>query len=420
MRRLKLFTLFMMLLVVFSTSVLADDVVIKFWHTYNMDTEEGKTVNEVIIPAFEKEHPGVRVESLAIPYDEFRKKLMVSIAGGKAPDLARLDIIWIPELARQGVLANLSQEFGNKFEQYRDRVFPGPLSTNYYKGSYYGVPLDTNTRVMMWNKKLFIETGIENPPSTFAELKEIADKLTKDIDGDGKIDQWGIAVGGSWPWHILPWIWSNGGSITNPEMTKATGYLNSTETVQALQLLVNLYKEGYMAETIAGGGEDTGAGYGNDHYGMIFGGPWFWPIIRGQYPDKELDFALWPRGEDAQSVSVVGGENLVIPAGSKHKDIAWEFMKYMLSEDVQVQMAKVGQIPVLKSVVETEYFKSHPYFGIFMEQLKTAEARTVHPQWNRIKQKLHEAFEAILLGKMEAKAALDQAAYEIDKILEMK
>ncbi|HDK28095.1 MAG TPA: extracellular solute-binding protein [Candidatus Atribacteria bacterium] len=420
MKKLSIFLMLILLFTTISSIAFAGDTVIKFWHTYNMQTEEGKTMNEVVIPAFEKEHPGVKVESLQIPYDEFRKKLLTSIAGGKAPDIVRVDIIWVPEMAKEGLLTNLSQEFGEEFDKYKSKVFPGPLSTNYYNGSYYGIPLDTNTRVMMWNKKLFQAAGINNPPTTFTEFKEVVKKLTKDTDGDGKIDQWGAAIGSLWPWHILPWIWSNGGSVTNSGLTKSTGYLNSPESVGALQLLVDLYKDGYMSETIVGGGEDTGAGYGNDHYGMIFGGPWFWPIIKGQFPEKELDFALYPHGEGAQSVSVVGGENMIIPTTSKHKDIAWEFAKYLLSEDVQVKMAKTGQIPVVSSVVDTKYFKSHPYFGIFMEQLKTANARTVHPQWNRIKEELHKAFEAAILGKMTSQEALDKASNEIDKILKMK
>ncbi len=417
MRKLQVILLLGIFVFVLGSVVVAEETVLNFWHTYNMETDEGKMMNEVIIPAFEKAHPGVKVESLPMPYDEFRKKLMVAIAGGKAPDVVRVDIIWVPELAKQGVLTNLSKEFGEDFNQYKDKVFPGPLTTNYYQGDYYGIPLDTNTRVMLWNKKMFAEAGISSPPETFTELKEIALKLTKDTDGDGKIDQWGVAVNGSWPWHILPWIWSNGGSITNPEVTKASGYLNSPESVEALELLVELYEDGYMSETIAGGGEDTGAGYGNDHYGIIFGGPWFWPIIKGQFPDKDIDFVLWPHGDHATTSSVVGGENLIIPKASKNKELAWEFSKFLLEEENQVIMARTGQIPVLKSVTNTEYFKTHPYFGIFMEQLKTAKARTVHPQWNKIKNVLHEAFEAIILGKMSSQDALDAAADEIDGIL---
>jgi len=406
-----------LILVLVTTMVSAEDVVLKFWHTYNMETEEGQTMNEVIIPAFEKEHPGVKVESLAFPYDEFRKKLMVSIAGGKAPDVVRSDIIWVPELANQGVLTNFSKEFGEEFNSYLDKVFPGPLSTNLFNGDYYGIPLDTNTRVMIWNKKLFDETGLDSPPETFAELKEVAAKLTKDTNNDGEIDQWGVAVNGSWPWHVLPWIWSNGGAVTNEEMTQASGYLNSPESIEAIEYLVDLYQEGYMAETIVGGGEDTGAGYGNDHYGIIFGGPWFYSIIKGQFPEKEIDFALWPRGSNGASISVVGGENVIIPQGSKNKELAWEFTKFLLKEENQIKMAEVGQIPVVKSVVESEYFKDHPFYGTFMEQLETAKARTVHPQWNQIKNELHTAFEAAFLGKMDVKEALDTAAARIDNIL---
>jgi multiple sugar transport system substrate-binding protein len=75
----------------------------------------------------------------------------------------RLDIIWSPEFAEQGFIANLSETMPD-YQTYADAVFPGPLSTNAYNGAYYGLPLDTNTRVFIYNPALYEEAGIAAPP----------------------------------------------------------------------------------------------------------------------------------------------------------------------------------------------------------------------------------------------------------------
>lgn len=64
---------------------------ITFWHTYNQDSDENKTLLEKVIPAFEKANPGIKVQSQVVPYPDFRQKLLTSIAGGTVPDVARID-----------------------------------------------------------------------------------------------------------------------------------------------------------------------------------------------------------------------------------------------------------------------------------------------------------------------------------------
>ena len=82
----------------------AKQVTISFWHAYNADVE-AKFLDEVLIPQFEADHPSIKVQSLLVPYDQFRRKLLIALSGGSAPDVARVDIIWTPELADQGALA---------------------------------------------------------------------------------------------------------------------------------------------------------------------------------------------------------------------------------------------------------------------------------------------------------------------------
>jgi multiple sugar transport system substrate-binding protein len=89
----------------------------------------------------------------------------------------------------------------------------------------------------------------------------------------------------------------------------------------------------------------------------------------------------------------------------------------MLSEDVQLKMLSVGQVPVLKSAINSDTVKNHPYIGIFLEQLKTAKARTPHPKWNQIEQIMSNTGAAILSGKVGIQAGLDDAVKQIDKLL---
>jgi len=382
-----------------------EPVTITFWHAYNADVE-AKLLEETLIPAFESENPDIKVQSVLVPYDQFRRKLLIALSGGTAPDLARVDILWVPELADQGALANMD-ELWSDFDQF----LPGPLSTNLYNGSHYGLPLDTNTRVLVYNKDLFEAAGIAEPPATIADFMTACEKI-KEL-GD---DTYCFADGGTYAWAVNPWIWSFGGDVTDPDITTTDGFFNGAETVAAYQFLKDLVDDGYMHPGILGGGLDTWGGFGQDQIAMIIEGPWFPAMFEGQFPEKEYGLALMPAG-DGGSVSVVGGEDIVLFQQSQNKEAAIKFMEYILSEDVQLQLATTGQMPVLKSAVDSDFVKNHDFFGIFLEQLETAKARTPHPNWSKIEEIMTNTGTAILNGDVGAQDGLDEAVQLMDPLL---
>jgi multiple sugar transport system substrate-binding protein len=171
MRPNRLLLLVVVMLMPFSLALAQDEpVTITFWHTYNEVSAENEMLTETLIPMFEEEHPNIQVESVPYPYDGFRQALLTAAAGGEGPDLVRLDIIWSPEFAEQGILAELDTVMPD-FQEYADRVFPGSLSTNAYNGHYYGLPLDTNTRTFNYSPAFYEAAGIEAPPATIDELR---------------------------------------------------------------------------------------------------------------------------------------------------------------------------------------------------------------------------------------------------------
>lgn len=387
-----------------------EPVNITFWHTYNEVSPENQTLVDTLIPMFEEQHPNINVESVPYPYDGFRQALLTAAAAGEGPDLVRLDIIWSPEFAAQGFLTNLSQTMPD-FQTYADAVFPGPLSTNAYNGEYYGLPLDTNTRAFIYNPALYAEAGIEAAPATIEELAAQCEAI-KAVNPSNYV----FSDGGTSGWNVLPWIWSFGGDIISEDMTTSTGYVNGEQSVAAIQFLKDQIDNGCFSDGFIGSGIDNWGGYFGGTIATMLEGPWLYPSAESQYPDFEIGAALMPAGEGG-NVSVVGGENIVLYTTSAHPEEAMEFLRFTQSAQYQLEMSKVGQLTVLNSLLDDPYFADHPYYGIFLEQLQTARARTPVPNYNEIETVLSDATQLALRGEMTAQEAMDAAAEEIDSLL---
>lgn len=376
-----------------------------FWHTYS-DTEE-QVFLEQIMPKFEELNPGVGVEVVRMPYDGLKQQLITSIAGGVAPDVMRMDIIWVPEFANMGALEKVSDKDG--FDQIKNNVFEGPLNTTFYQGEYYGLPLNTNTKIAIYNKQLLEGLNAEAPTS-FDELINLSRQLK------GQEDVWGIGLSGTHAWGMPPYFWSLGGRITNDDYTKASGYINSPESVSALETIVALNDEGLIAPCILGEEPGTWGGMEANNYLMIDDGPWYFSMQREAGVEDLVVPALFPSGQEG-SHSIIGGEDVVMFSSSKAKDAAWSFMSFLLSEETQVTMGGTGLIPALKSAANNEAFSNDPINKVYVEQLETAFPRTPHYKWERISEEFQLAFEMAIRKEGEPKVLLDELAVKLDGIL---
>lgn len=382
-----------------------EPVTVSYWHT--MSDAEVEAMEEVVA-AFEADHPDIQIEMTRYAYDDFKSALLTSLAGEEGPDTARLDIIWVPEFAEMGALVALDEAMGD-FDQIAAQTFPGSLATNRWKDHTYGLPQDTNTQVLLWHKEIFDEAGIESAPETLDEFGQIACELS---EGE---QQYGYAMGGTYFWAPAPIFYAMGGKVVDEDITTADGYVNGPESVAAFQMLVDMYNEGCLSPNLLGGGVGTADGHATGLYAMIVDGPWMVDIYKADYPDLEVQFALIPKGPDGTTSSVVGGQNVVVFEGSEHKEAAMEWARFLLSEEAQLKMAERGVIPTLKPLAGNPALPD--YFGVFMEQLETAQARVPHPQWGDMDGAINNAFQRMLRDEQSVQEALDQAAEEIDALL---
>jgi multiple sugar transport system substrate-binding protein len=385
------------------------EITLTYWGTYGNGGNTAQTdVLDTLIPLFEEANPGITVQYVDIPYDDLQQKLTTSAAGDELPDLLRSDINWVAQFAELGVFAQLDGVMDG-FDELAAAVYPGTLATNRWDGHYYGLPLNTNTRVLITSQEALDAAGMGGPPDTFDELADMAAAL----QGDGMQV---FADGGLQGWNIFPWIWSGGGQVTDEELTTATGYLDGPASVAAVQMLVDLYQAGQIPNLIIGneGATSTSDGLPSGDYATILDGPWMRDIWSGQYPDFTPIYAPVPAG-DGGSISVVGGESIVMMSSTPHREAALKFIEFTQSRDYQLGMAAAGQMTVVQEFGQED--EIDPFYAIFAEQLETARPRLAIPGASQVDGILQDALTPAFDGQITVQEALSNAAAQIDPLL---
>lgn len=382
-------------------------VTITFWNAYN-DVTETPVMNGIVIPAFESQNPGIIVKDDTLPYNGMLNKFIASAAAGDPPDLMRSDIAWVPQLASEGVLLETSKQ--PWFAAMKKNLDPGPLSTNLYKGGYYGVPDDTNTQVLFYNKADFAAANL-TPPTTWSQM--ISDAQTLTIPSKG---QHGLGVDSTDIWNVGPFVWTDGGNFTNPQWTTATGYMNSPATEAAVQELVTLDTTGVIGSDFVGGsGAISGeTGFPTGQYAMYMDGPWATTTY------KDANFTgygteLIPKGPGG-TVSVVGGEDLVIPKNAPNLAATIKFVKFLESPFAQLSMADAGDMTPYKNLASDETTEN-PALKIFAQALLTARARPVNQGYGTLDTDFSNELAQMLAGKITVDAGLAIATSDANTAL---
>lgn len=377
-----------------------DDITITFWHTYG-DSEEEQFLN-VVMPLWEEKHPNIKVEAVRQDSGQFHQMIVTSFGTGTSPDVARVDIANIAAYAAQGGLVALS-DFSD-FSNFSGNYLDAPLSTNLYQGKYYGLPLDTNCKAAVVNTNVLKELGLDYVPATMEEF----------IDAAKNRGTYSLNVSGVGDWDMYPYFWLFGGTLTDEGFTKASGYLDSDASIAAMNKIIELHNAKILTIRDVDGSADAWDGI-NSEYAMFFEGPWYF----GSYEDSEAKgvVASTIPTYGGQSASVVGGEDIAVFATSKQQDAAYEFAKFMTSEEVQLAMLEAGQLPVLKSLVKNEAMQSNPVWSVYMKQMESAKARIPSPNNTTIQEIWSDMVTSIFVEGVDVAEAMHSAANKIDKEL---
>ncbi|MCU0647554.1 MAG: extracellular solute-binding protein, partial [Gemmatimonadaceae bacterium] len=131
---------------------------------------EGEVLRE-LVPAFEREHPGVRVRVQQIPWSAAHEKLLTAHVGDVLPDVAQMGNTWLPEFSALRALAPLDSFVARSAVVRSAAFFPGSWATNRVDGALVGVPWYVDTRLLFYRRDLLAEAGWPRPPRTWAEWR---------------------------------------------------------------------------------------------------------------------------------------------------------------------------------------------------------------------------------------------------------
>lgn len=280
---------------------------------------------------FLEEHPNITLNKVVKegdPGNEFYQ----AVASGTAPDLVNCSFTMMDSYITSGILEPLNQytdewdEWGNFTKEYVDMFTKD--------GKVYGVPNQVAPMLFGYNKALFEEAGIKEPPKTWDEAVEVAKKIN---DPDNQVAGYATLAAEWTEWFFQYYVWQAGGDLTK-ENEDGTAELTFTDpaVIKAAEYYQKLKSEGVLQSDLTLKFSDLVTNFGLGKIGMMpFAGDWVSEAITKGIDPDDIGLCLPPAGPSGKQTTAIGGDCWVINAKADQakKDAAWEYIKYYTGKD---------------------------------------------------------------------------------------
>lgn len=373
-------------------------------------------VEQAVVSAFEAANPNIKVDLQLVTFSDIFNKYKTLIAGKTPPDVMAMNYDNSYQFGALGALEDLSQWI-TKTNYDTSIYFPATLDMFKVNGVQYSMPATFSDVVLYYNKDLFDAAGVEYPQRdwTWDDLKTAATALTKDTNGDGKIEQWGY----SFPWWPLV-LEMYGAKFWNADRTACT--LNTPEGVKAIQSIVDgRYVDKFAPTTDALAEQGDWDMFMAGKLAMYPTGPWAVQPFNDGITGFTYDIAHMPAG-DRQATHVYAN-SYAMAAGSKNKDAAWKFITFATGPDgTKLRQAGKYEISPVKQIAETYYVEAlkgqNPEHAIvFMEVQDYAVPQPVHENWQQIYDSIAPEVDLALSNSKGVEEALNAACTAADPVL---
>ena len=315
-----------------------------------------------VVEAYNKSHKN-QVKLEIIPNDDMEGKVGGASQTDSLPDILAGDVVRIPYWASEGIFTDITKQIDgldNKADLQQGHIEAGTVD-----GAEYTLPFITDVSVMVWNKNLYTEAGLdpEQGPKSIDQFVEQAKKVAA-LNKDGVAGSYLAGQsGGALVFDLFPSVWADGESVMNKDGSEATLDNDSMKGV------LDAYKE--LANTTnglgAGSKEETGA-------------TWTAPFANGKigvmpYPNTsttalfdaekdggfEVGVAPIPGTKEGKTSTFLGGDAMGISKDSKHVAQAWNFLYWLMQSDAQKEVfADQGDTASNIQTLKTAYKDADP------------------------------------------------------------
>jgi multiple sugar transport system substrate-binding protein len=385
------------------------------FYNYNLGSAGiGADATRKLIAEFMEANPNITVEG--VPYSSAdSSRIQADIAAGLPVDLVQT-VFSDLDFAVNNFNAQALEDIipGDELTAHFEGMSPNGLQLGVLNGKTYGLAYTFSTPVLFYNADLFRAAGLdpENPPKTWADLREAALAIEQNTDAEGFTA--GITGPGAVDWLFQGVVRSNGGEVISRDRT--TLKFAEPEAVEAVQMLRDMYDAGvYENYDFAGAVENMSAGtLGMYLQTSALQGS----LIAGATGNYELRASTMPSFGDKPVRPNNSGSALTIHTSDPLKQrAAWELMKFLTSEHgYTVITSEIGYLPLRPGIVNDpqylgEWIKDHPLVQPNLDQLAVLEPwdPMPGPNYRQIVKTMMDAVEMAVFGGADVEATLADA-----------
>lgn len=382
---------------------------------------------EAIIEDYNNSQDEVQVTHVYQPWGDIWTKSLAAVTAGNPPNIVVQDINTVRQRADAQQATNIQEYIDQEDEDMSSRFYPQLWDTVIYEDEAYGLPFNTDTQVLFYNKDLLEEAGLdpETPPATWAELEEYARQLDQP-NGDNW-DRYGF-----YPlWNLGADVWAlnaDGGTSWFDEDGNVA--INTPEKVAALEWILEA-QDHYGADNINAHQAEFGSGVSDPFLSELI-------AIRGQNinyynelrenaPD-DFNFGVAPLPEYEEGSghwSWGGGFVLEIPYGAEHPEESYEFMEYLTSTEVQERFG-LNSFDIMANQEANQNLVTHPdldeegqmIYELADQNLENTVITPVPLTAPDFIPLVNGQIDEALLGNKTAQEALDDAQASVEDLVE--
>lgn len=371
---------------------------------------------QTLVDAFETKFPDIQIDLRHVASQgDYQKQLVTAFAAGAEPDVMLLNYRRFMQFAARGGLEPVGSYFENSDLISSDQFYPQAIEAFQWDDETWCVPQNISSLVIYYNRDLFDAAGVAYPVAgwTWADFLETARALTRDLDGDGLVDQYGAGISPEL-FRLAVFVWQNGGELVDDPVQPTRLTLDAPASLEAFQWFVDLQMvEHVVPDAAAEQAQSSEDRFMGGSVAMYFNSRRGVPTYRTV---TGLDWDVAPLPAGVVNAGILHSDAYCMAAKTENKDAAWALIEFANSVEGQTIMAGTGRtVPSLIEVAESPAFldptQYPPSSQVFLDVIPLLRRVPLLPNWPQIEatanNEIANAFYGTVTVPQAAQSAID-------------
>ena len=401
---------------------------LEFWIFANTHYEE----YQARVPIFEARYPDVNVQLINLGGTLHDQLLTAMLSDFGAPDVVEVEINAIGRFLKGAIdevgFVDLRPRLES--EGWMEKLVASRFTPWSYRGRIFGIPHDLHPVVLLYRDDLFKAAGVEMTEiETWDDFIAAGKKATRDLNGDGEIDQYAIVLDRQTESDYFNLLLQRGGGFFDE---KGNVVIDSDLAIETLEFLTSLFNEHKIATPVYGAWHGDASNFAAMQDGKILSilsPDWYVGILKSQVPQmagkwKAISMPAWTPG--GRRTTTRGGTMIGITKQCKNPDLAWELLKFTYFDRAGLinRYETTRIIPPLKAAWDAPIFKEpdaylggQPLGELFIQLAPDLPPRYQNPYWSEAADLLNDAIFAAVTGKQTPRDALTALARKVRALI---